>query len=153
MANIEETLAHLTDADRARFHEAIGRVGTAFAAQTGIEVDPATIAGLGTIRDHVLTGGEYPLDLAESIAALRKDTDVSNQLIAKQVEKAEISRIQTDTANMSPADKIAYARANGLDRPRDDTSPSNMTRNEHDAVLASLSPSQRISYARRHGLI
>ena len=153
MANIEETLAHLTDADRARFHEAIGKVGTAFAAKTGIEVDPATIAGLGTIRDYVLSGGEYPLDLAQSISDLKQDTDISNQLIAAQVEKAEISRIQTDTANMSPADKIAYARAHGLDRPRDDTSPSNMSRNEHDAVLAGLSPQQRINYARRHGLI
>ncbi|QFT80907.1 hypothetical protein FIU89_09830 [Roseovarius sp. THAF27] len=151
MANIEDTLAHLGEEDRQRFTDAIGKVGKAFQMKTGIDVDPKTIAGLATIRDHVLTGGEYPLGLAESIEALKRDTDVSNALIAAEIERAEVSKINEDIANLRPQQRINYARANGLDRPRTDTT-SSMTRNEHDTVLASLSPQQRINYARKHGL-
>lgn len=153
MTNIEDTLNYLGEEDRERFHKAIGEVGSAFEAKTGIEVDPQAVAGLSTIRDHVLSGGEYPLDLAASIKELKGDTNVSNALVAAEVERAEVSKIKSDTANMSARQKLNYARANGLDRAREDTSHSSMTRADHDSVLADLSPVQRMNYARRHGLL
>lgn len=150
--NIEELLTHMEDSDRANFMTAVGQIGSAFAARTTIEVDPQTIAALPQVRDHVLSGGEVELDLVAAIDALKEEPSISNKLIAAEVKAAEVSKIQADTANMSPADKITYARERGLDRPRADTAAS-MTANEHTAVLASLSPVQRMNYARRHGLV
>lgn len=152
MSNIEEILPHLSDEDRANFIRAVGSIGSAFAARTTIEVEPQTIAALPQVRDHVLSGGEIALDLSAAIDALKEEPSISNQLIKAEVKAAEITKIQRDTANMSRVDKMNYARANGLDRARDDVA-SAMTMNEHQAVLASLSPVQRMNYARRHGLV
>lgn len=150
--SIETILAEMSDDDRARFTSAISQIGSAFAARTTVEVDPAAIAGLPQIRDHVLTGGEIELDIAAAIEELKNEPSISNKLIAAEVKAAEFQKIADDTRNMSPADKITYARERGLDRPRSDTA-STMTRNEHEAVLAQLSPQQRMNYARKHGLV
>jgi len=152
MSNIEELLPHLSDDDRTNFIRAVGQIGSAFAARTTIEVDPQTIAALPQVRDHVLSGGEIALDLSAALDVLKNEPSISNQLIKAEVEAAEVTKIQNDTANMSRMEKMNYARANGLDRPRADTTAS-MTMNEHAAVLASLSPQQRMNYARRHGLV
>lgn len=152
MSNIEELLPHLSDDDRANFMKAVGSIGAAFAARTTIEVDPGVIAALPQVRDHVLSGGDVELDLSAAIDALKEEPSISNKLIAAEVKAAEVSKIQADTANMSRADRLNYARERGLDRPRDDVA-STMTMNEHQAVLASLSPQQRMNYARRHGLV
>ena len=152
MSNIESLLPHLCEDDRANFMRAVGQIGAAFAARTTIEVDPGVIAALPQVRDHVLSGGDVELDMSAALDALKEEPTISNQLIAAEVKAAEVSKIQADTANMSPANKITYARERGLDRPRADTTDS-MTANEHAAVLASLSPVQRMNYARRHGLV
>lgn len=152
MSNIESLLPHLSDDDRTNFLKAVASIGAAFAARTTIEVDPQVIAELQQVRDHVLTGGDIELDLPAALEALKAEPSIANQLIAAEVKAAEVSKIQSDTANMSRADKINYARERGLDRPREDVS-STMTMNEHAAVLANLSPIQRMNYARRHGLV
>lgn len=151
MSNIEELLPHLSEDDRANFMKAVGSIGAAFAARTTIEVDPGVIAALPQVRDHVLSGGDIELDLSSAITTLKEEPSISNQLIAAEVKAAEISKITEDTAHMSRQERINYARANGLDRPRADVA-STMTMNEHAAVLASLSPQQRMNYARRHGI-
>ena len=148
---IENILTHLDDEDRERFTQAVSAIGKAFEAQTSVAVEPESIVGLNAVRDHVLTGGQIELNIAAAIEELQDDPKVSNALIAAQVRVAEANKIASDTANMSPQQKLNYARANGLDKPRPDTI-SSMTRNEHDAVLAGLSPQQRMNYARRHGL-
>jgi len=148
---IEDILTHLDEADRERFTQAVSAIGKAFEAQTSVAVEPESIVGLSAVRDHVLTGGEIELDLSAAITELQEDPKVSNALIAAQVKVAEANQIASDTANMSRTERMNYARANGLDKPRPDTT-SSMTRNEHDAVLAGLSPIQRMNYARRHGL-
>lgn len=148
---IEDILAHLDDEDRQRFTQAVSAIGKAFEAQTSVAVEPESIVGLSAVRDHVLTGGEIELNIAAAIKELEEDPTVSNALIAAQVKVAEANKIASDTKNMSHQQKLNYARANGLDKPRPDTT-SSMTRNEHDAVLAGLSPIQRMNYARRHGL-
>ncbi|KZY44793.1 hypothetical protein A3731_10330 [Roseovarius sp. HI0049] len=148
---IEDILTHLDDADRQRFTQAVSAIGKAFEAQTSVAVEPESIVGLNALKDHVLTGGEIDLDIAAAIKELEEDPKVSNALIAAQVKIAEANKIASDTKNMSHQQKLNYARANGLDKPRPDTI-SSMTRNEHDAVLAGLSPQQRMNYARRHGL-
>lgn len=150
--NIEELLTHMEDSDRANFMRAVGQIGSAFAARTTIEVDPQVIAALPQVRDHVLSGGDVELDLSAALDALKDEPSISNQLIAAEVKAAEVSKIQSDTANMSRTEKMNYARERGLDRPRSDVA-STMTMNEHQAVLASLSPQQRMNYARRHGLV
>ncbi|MBY6054957.1 hypothetical protein [Leisingera daeponensis] len=152
MSNIEELLPHLCEDDRANFMKAVDAIGKAFAARTSIEADPQLIANLPQVREHVLTGGEIVLDLSAALDALAGDPSISNQLIAAEVKAAEVSKIKEDTANMSRAAKMNYARERGLDRPRDDVA-STMTINEHAAVLAGLSPVQRMVYARRHGLV
>ena len=73
-------------------------------------------------------------------------------MIKAEVKAAEITKIQSDTANMSRTERMNYARERSLDRPRDDVA-STMTMNEHATVLAGLSPQQRLNYARRHGLV
>lgn len=149
--SIEVLLPHLNEDDRTNFIKAVGSIGAAFAARTSIEVYPQVIAALPQVRDHVLSGGDIELDLSASLDALKDEPSISNQLIAAEVKAAEVSKIRSDTANMSPADKITYARERGLDRPRDDVVDT-MTINEHAVVLAGLSPQQRMNYARRHGL-
>ena len=119
-------------------------------AQTTIEVDPQVIAALPQVRDHVLSDME--LDLAAALAALKEEPSISNRLIKAEVKAAEITKIQSDTANMSRTERMNYARERSLDRPRDDVA-STMTMNEHATVLAGLSPQQRLNYARRHGLV
>lgn len=151
MSTIEELLPHLSDEDRANFMTAVGQIGAAFAARTTIEVDPAMIANLQSVREHVLSGGDITLDIEAAIAALKDEPSISNKMIAAEVKAAELSRIQSDTATMSPQERINYARERGLDRPRQDVI-SNMTMNEHQAVLATLSPQQRLNYARRYGI-
>ena|SRR6056297_1546850 len=148
---LENILTHLDDEDRARFTQSVSAIGKAFEAQTSVAIEPDSIVGLKAVRDHVLTGGAVELDLAAAIEELESDPKISNKLIAAQVKVAEANKIVSDTANMSPQQKMNYARENGLDKPRPDTT-SSMTRNEHDAVLAGLSPQQRLNYARRHGL-
>ncbi|MEX5726674.1 hypothetical protein Ga0609869_000027 [Rhodovulum iodosum] len=148
---IEDILTHLDDEDRERFTQAVSAIGKAFEAQTSVAVQPESIVGLNAVRDYVLTGGEIELDLSAAITELQEDPKVSNALIAAQAKVAEANKIASDTANMSRTERMNYARANGLDKPRPDTT-SSMTRNEHDAVLAGLSPIQRMNYARRHGL-
>lgn len=152
MSKIENILPHLSDEDRANFMNAVGQIGSAFAARTTIEVDPQVIAALPQVRDHVLSGGDVELDLSAALDALKIEPAISNQLIAAEVKAAEVSKIQSDTANMSRTERMNYARERGLDRPRNDVA-STMTMNEHQAVLASLSPQQRMNYARRHGLV
>lgn len=148
---IEDILTHLDDEDRERFTQAVSAIGKAFEAQTSVTVEPESIVGLNAVRDHVLTGGEIELNIAAAIKELEDDPKVSNALIAAQVRVAEANKIASDTENMSRTERMNYARADGLDKPRPDTT-SSMTRNGHDAVLASLSPIQRMNYARRHGL-
>jgi hypothetical protein len=148
---IEDILTHLDEEDRARFTQAVSAIGKAFEAQTSVAVGPESIVGLNAVRDHVLTGGLIELNIAAAIKELEEDPAVSNALIAAQVKVAEANKIASDTKNMSRTERMNYARANGLDKPRPDTT-SSMTRNEHDAVLAGLSPIQRMNYARRHGL-
>ena len=150
MSNIEELLPHLSDDDRTNFMRAVGQIGAAFAARTTIEVDPQVIAALPQVRDHVLSDME--LDLAAALAALKEEPSISNRLIKAEVKAAEITKIQSDTANMSRTERMNYARERSLDRPRDDVA-STMTMNEHAPVLAGLSPQQRLNYARRHGLV
>ncbi|WP_333848266.1 hypothetical protein [Phaeobacter italicus] len=152
MSNIESLLPHLGEDDRANFMKAVGSIGAAFAARTTIEADPQVIAALPQVRDHVLSGGGVELDMSAALDALKEEPSISNQLIAAEVKVAEVSKIQSDTANMSRIEKMNYARERGLDRPRDDVA-STMTMNEHAAVLAGLSPVQRMNYARRHGLV
>lgn len=151
MSNIEELLPNLNDEDRANFMRAVGSIGAAFAARTTIEVDPAMIANLQSVREHVLSGGDITLDIEAAMAALKDEPSISNKLIAAEVKEAELAQIQSDTSTMSRQEKMNYARERGLDRPRSDVA-SNMTLNEHQAVLAGLSPQQRLNYARRHGL-
>lgn len=149
--SIENLLTHLTEDDRANFVTAVGRVGAAFAARTSVEVDPQIVAALPQVGEHVLSGGAVELNLSEAIEALENEPSISNELIAVEVKAAKAAKIAEETRNLSPAEKISYARARGLDRPRDDVA-STMTLNEHAVVLAGLNPQQRISYARRHGL-
>jgi hypothetical protein len=149
--NINNLLPHLSDEDRANHLRAIGDIGSAFAARTTIEVDPTKIANLPTVREHVLSGGAIALDIEAAISSLKNEPSISNALIAAEVEVAEISKIQSETANMSRQARMVYARERGLDRPRSDVS-GNMTLSEHLSVLQSLGPTQRISYARRHGI-
>lgn len=149
--SLESLLPHLSDEDRANFIRAVGQVDAAFAARTTIEVDPALIANLPQVREHVMSGGAIELNLSDAMEALKADPSISNALIKAEVQAAEVSKIQADTANMSRTEKMNYAREHGLDRPRADTTAS-MTMNEHAAVLAGLSPMQRMNYARRHGL-
>lgn len=150
--NIEELLTHMEDEDRANFMKAVGSIGAAFAARTTIEVDPGVIANLPQVRDHVLSGGDVELDLFGALDTLKDEPTISNKLIAAEVKAADVSRIQSDTANMSRIERMNYARERGLDRPRVDAAES-MTMSEHQAVLAGLSPQQRMNYARRHGLV
>jgi len=152
MSDIESILAHLDEGDRQRFTQSVSDIGKVFEAQTGVAVSPENIVGLSAVRDHVLTGGEIPLDLDAAVSQLKGDPAVSTALIRAQVKTAEANRIANDIDGMSRQQKMTYARANGLDRPRADTT-SSMTRNEHDAVLAQLSPQQRMNYARKHGLV
>lgn len=152
MSNIEELLPHLCEDDRANFMRAVGQIGAAFAARTTIEVDPGVIAALPQVRDHVLSGGDVELDMSAALDALKEEPSISNQLIAAEVRAAEVSKIKEDTAHMSRAQRMEYARERGLTKPRDDVA-STMTMNEHAAVLAGLSPQQRMNYARRHGLV
>ena len=140
----------VSDDDRPNFMRAVGQIGAAFAARTTIEVDPQVIAALPQVRDHVLSDME--LDLAAALAALKEEPSISNRLIKAEVKAAEITKIQSDTANMSRTERMNYARERSLDRPRDDVA-STMTMNEHATVLAGLSPQQRLNYARRHGLV
>lgn len=142
---------YLDDTDKENLSRAIKEVGQAFETTTGISVSFDAIMGLQAVREHVLSGGDYPLDLANALAGLRALPEVSNALLKAEVDQAEISKIQSDTATMSRQEKMNYARERGLDRPRTDVT-SNMTINEHQAVLAGLSPNQRMSYARRHGI-
>ncbi|WP_020043259.1 hypothetical protein [Salipiger mucosus] len=152
MSTIEELLPHLSEDDRANFTRAVGQIGAAFAARTTIEVDPAMIANLPQVRDHVLSGGDVELDLSAALDGLREEPSISNQLIAAEVKEAEVTKIQSDTANMSRVEKMNYARERGLTKPREDVA-NTMTMNEHAAVLAGLSPVQRMNYARRHGIV
>jgi hypothetical protein len=148
---LENLLNNLSDDDRTNYTKAISDIGQAFAARTSITVDPTIIAGLPQVRDHVLSGGEYDLKIADAIAALENEPSISNQLIAAEVKQAEMAQISSDIVGMSRQQKMNYARERGLDRPRPDAVAS-MTPNEHAAVLAQLSPQQRMNYARRHGL-
>ena len=150
MSDINELLPHLSEDDRANHLRAIGDIGDVFAARTTIEVDPDKIANLPAVRDHVLSGGAISLDLEAAIASLKAEPSISAKLIAAEVESTRISQIQYETANLSRADRVTYARERGLDRPRSDV--SSMTLSEHLSVLSSLSPMQRIAYARRHGI-
>ncbi|EPX82123.1 hypothetical protein Salmuc_02492 [Salipiger mucosus DSM 16094] len=115
-------------------------------------MDPAMIANLPQVRDHVLSGGDVELDLSAALDGLREEPSISNQLIAAEVKEAEVTKIQSDTANMSRVEKMNYARERGLTKPREDVA-NTMTMNEHAAVLAGLSPVQRMNYARRHGIV
>ena len=150
--NIESLISQMSAEDQANFTKAISTVAAAFSARNGgIEIDPTAIAATPQIRDHVLSGGEYPLDIEASLEALKKKPTVQTQLIAAEIETARISKINSDIKDMTRPQRMEYAREHGLDRPRRD-SVTSMTANEHQAVLAQLSPQNRINYARRHGL-
>lgn len=151
MSSIEALLRHLNSDDNANFIKAVEAVSSAFSARTTIEVDPEKIANLPAVRDHVLSGGEITLDIEAAISSLKNEPSISNALIAAEVEAAEISKIQSDTADMSRADRLSYARERGLTKSRADIA-DNMTLSEHLAVLQGLGPQQRIAYARRHGI-
>lgn len=148
---IEHLLPSLSEEDRSNYLRAVSQVGIAFAARHSAEIDPVVIGALPQIRDHVLSGGEYPLHIEEAISALKDTPEVANKLISAEVEAAQIAKIEADIANMGPQQRMNYARERGLDRPRSDVT-STMTKNEHAVVLASLPPAGRIAYARRHGL-
>jgi len=150
MSDINELLPHLTDKDRANHLKAIADIKSAFAEYAAVEVCPTLIENLYTVREHVLSGGAIELDMDASISALKEEPSISAKLIAAEVESTRISQIQYETANLSRADRVTYARERGLDRPRSDV--SSMTLSEHLSVLSSLSPMQRIAYARRHGI-
>tara|TARA_R110002012_G_C11375472_1_gene582625 strand:+ start:132 stop:581 length:450 start_codon:yes stop_codon:yes gene_type:complete len=143
---------YLGDTDKENLSRAIKEVGQAFETTTGITVEFDAIMGLQAVREHVLSGGDYPLDLANAMAGLRALPEVSNALLKAEVEQAKIAQIQSETASMSPMDKITYARERGLTKKRDDLSGSNLSKSEHAQILSTLSPQQRLNYARRHGL-
>jgi hypothetical protein len=151
MSDINDLLPHLSDKDRANHLKAIGSIGDTFAARTTIEVDPALIENIPAVREHVLSGGAIELDLEAAIASLKAEPSISARLIAAEVESTRISQIQYETANLSRADRLTYARERGLDRPRSDVFNS-MTLSEHLAILKGLGPQQRMAYARRHGI-
>ncbi len=148
---INGLLPYLSTEDNANYLRAVEDIGSAFLAKTTIGVDPEKIANLPAVRDHVLSGGEIALDLEAAIECLKTDPSISNQLIAAEVEAAEISRIQTDTASMSRQARMTYARERGLTKSRADIA-DNMSLSEHLAILQGLGPQQRIAYARRHGI-
>ncbi|WP_323802609.1 hypothetical protein [Sulfitobacter litoralis] len=148
---IDDFLPYLNDEDRANHLKAIGSIGDAFAYRTSIKVDPQRISNLPAVREHVLSGGAIALDIEAAISSLKNEPSISNALIAAEVEEAEIGKIQSDTATMSRADRLTYARERGLDRPRADVADS-MSLNSHLAILQGLGPQQRIAYARRHGI-
>ncbi|MEO9632436.1 MAG: hypothetical protein ABJG14_18545 [Sulfitobacter sp.] len=143
---------YLDNTDKENLSRAIKEVGQAFETTTGITVEFDAIMGLQAVREHVLSGGDYPLDLANAMAGLRALPEVSNALLKAEVEQAELSRIQSDTATMSRQDKMNYARERGLTKQRDDLSGSSLSKSEHAQILSTLSPQQRLNYARRHGL-
>ncbi len=149
--NINDLLPYLNTEDNANYLRAVEDIGSAFLVKTKIEVDPEKIANLPAVRDHVLSSGAIELDIEAAISSLKNEPSISNQLIAAEVEAAEISQIRSDTATMSRADRLSYARERGLTKSRADIA-DNMTLNEHLAVLQSLGPQQRIAYARRHGI-
>jgi hypothetical protein len=148
---LNEILVHFSDEDRANHLKAVGDIAKLFEDRTTISVDPALISELSAIRTHVLSGGAIALDIEEAIATLKNEPSINAALIAAEVLAADFSKIAADTATMSRQQKMNYARANGLDKPRPDAVAS-MTANEHHAVLAGLSPNQRMNYARSHGL-
>lgn len=151
MSDINELLPHLSDEDRAHHLKAIGLIFDAFTELTTIEVDPTLIENLSAVREHVLSGGQIALDIEAATTELKADPSISAKLIAAEVESTRISQIQYETANLSRADRVTYARERGLDRPRADVADS-MTMNEHLAILKGLGPQQRMAYARRHGI-
>jgi hypothetical protein len=148
---LNEILVHFSDEDRANHLKAVGDIAKLFEDRTTISVDPALISELSAIRTHVLSGGAIALDVDAAIEALKEEPSINTALIAAEVKAAEVSKIQADIKHMNPQQKMSYARAHGLDKPRPDAVAS-MTASEHHAVLAGLSPNQRMSYARRHGL-
>ncbi|WP_167647628.1 hypothetical protein [Mameliella alba] len=151
--SIRDTLKHLTDGDHANYLKAVDEVGAAFAARNGgITVDPEIIGELPQVREHVLSGGEYPLNLELALSALKEEPSISDELIRAEVKEARLAQIEAATAKMSPQQRISWARENGLDRPREEFRGSNLSMNEHMQVLQGLSPQQRLNYCRRHGL-
>jgi hypothetical protein len=133
--------------------KAVSEIGAAFAARTGIEVDPQIIADLPEVREYSLIGDEeYSLRTEDAIASLMDEPSISNALIRAEVKAAEMSTIQSEIKDLSPQQRLSYARKRGLDHPRQDTTDS-MTMNEHMQVLQTLkTPQQRLNYARRHGI-
>lgn len=132
--------------------KAVGQIGAAFAARTGIEASPQLIANLPEVREYSLIGDEeFPLRTEDAIASLMDEPSISNALIRAEVKAAKASKIASGIKDMTPQQRISYAREKGLDRPREDVA-STMTLNEHAAVLASLPAGQRITYARRFGI-
>ena len=145
-------LPHLSAEDQAKLMNAVDTVGAAFAARNGgIKVDPTAVAATPQIIEHIMSGGDYPLNIEAALDVLKNEPTIQAALIKSEVQAAELSKINSDIAGMSRQQKMNYARERGLDRPRPDAVAS-MTPNEHAAVLAQLSPQQRMSYARRHGL-
>lgn len=149
---LAEVVASMGEVDQANFTTAVAAVASSFSSTTGVEVDPAVVASLPAIRDHVLSGGEYALNLEEAMKQLADVPSVSNTLVARRVKAAEHAKIQADIAHMRPDQRMTYARQRGLDSPRPDVADS-MTENERNALLAQLPPAARIAEARRRGWI
>jgi hypothetical protein len=150
---LQGLIPHLSAEDQAVMMTAVDTVGAAFAARNGgIEVAPDVIAAAAPVIEHIMSGGDYPLNIEAALDVLKNEPTIQNMLIKAEIQAAEMSKINSDIAGMTPRQRLSYARERGLDKSRADTAQSTLTQNEHAVVLAALNPGARMAYARRHGI-